>query len=400
MARTTAPIQGVEGSKAHIAELRRQMESEGFVHPEAYAVGVQTLSSTGEVIDTKFPMVNFFTTKVVDGEEVREYDNPGVAVLLADKVGYRGHGVMTAQLTNLQIYEVLEVLQPFRNDGKKHPNMDVLDVAYLIAYEGRERTQVVVTFIGDVANMAPHSASDASLRLHLLSHRRVQPHCVNLDGVFGILPNVVWTNHGPVAPYDFTALQLEVLRKNQHLKVYGVDKFPAMLDNVLPSGVRVGDGDRVRLGAHLAEGTTVMHEGFVNFNAGTLGESMVEGRISGGVVVGDGSDLGGSASIMGTLSGGGKETITVGKGCLLGANSGIGISLGDRCVVEAGAYITAGSRVLDIRDPNNPITVKASELSGVNDLLFRRNSVTGALEVLSSKGVNWGGLNKGLHQND
>jgi 2,3,4,5-tetrahydropyridine-2-carboxylate N-succinyltransferase len=241
---------------------------------------------------------------------------------------------------------------------------------------------------------APVDAIDVYLRLHLLSHRIIKPHGASLEGIFGLLNNVVWTSQGPVAVPDFQQVKETYQAQGITFTVFSVDKFPRMIDYVIPEGVRIADGDRVRLGAHLASGTTVMHEGFVNFNAGTLGASMVEGRISAGVVVGEGSDIGGGASIMGTLSGGGKEVISIGKKTLLGANSGIGISLGDDCVVEAGIYVTAGSKV---RLPDGKI-VKARELSGVNGALFRRNSTDGALELLPRTG-DWGGLNSMLHSN-
>jgi 2,3,4,5-tetrahydropyridine-2-carboxylate N-succinyltransferase len=237
----------------------------------------------------------------------------------------------------------------------------------------------------------PVDAADAYLRLHLLSHRLVRPHGVDLTGIFGLLTTVVWTNHGPCAVDGFEETRLR-LRRRGRVEVFGVDKFPRMTDYVVPSGVRIADADRVRLGAHLAPGTVVMHEGFVNFNAGTLGTSMVEGRVSAGVVVGDGSDIGGGSSIMGTLSGGGTEVISVGENCLVGANAGIGISLGDGCVVEAGCYVTAGTKV---SLPDNRV-VKARELSGRDGLLFRRNSLTGAVEALARAGE-WGGLNAALH---
>jgi 2,3,4,5-tetrahydropyridine-2,6-dicarboxylate N-succinyltransferase len=253
-------------------------------------------------------------------------------------------------------------------------------------------TVVVRTTVESLAD-PPADAHDAYLRLHLLSHRLVAPHEVNLDGVFGLLANVAWTNHGPCAVAGFETTRAR-LRARGPVTVFGVDKFPRMVDYVLPAGVRVADADRVRLGAHLAEGTTVMHEGFVNFNAGTLGSSMVEGRISAGVVVGDGSDVGGGASIMGTLSGGGKETISIGRRCLLGANAGIGISLGDDCVVEAGLYVTAGTKVTL---PDGSATA-ARTLSGQDGLLFRRNSVSGAVEVLPRTGDGIA-LNAALHAN-
>jgi 2,3,4,5-tetrahydropyridine-2-carboxylate N-succinyltransferase len=239
----------------------------------------------------------------------------------------------------------------------------------------------------------PAGTSDAYLRLHLLSHRLVPPRGLNLDGIFSVMPNVVWTSMGPCPVDGFERTRL-ALRRRGTVQVLGIDKFPRMTDYVVPTGVRIADADRVRLGAHLAEGTTVMHEGFVNYNAGTLGTSMVEGRITAGVVVGDGSDVGGGASIMGTLSGGGKEVVSIGERCLIGANAGIGISLGDDCVVEAGCYVTAGTKVTL---PDGRV-VKALDLSGGNHLLFRRNSVTGTVEVVPWKA---GGvvLNEALHQN-
>lgn len=241
---------------------------------------------------------------------------------------------------------------------------------------------------------APKSAEDAYLRLHLLSHRHVKPHGLNLDGLFGLLTNVAWTSAGPCSLIDFPATAARLRARYGNLTVYGVDKFPRMVDYVIPDGIRIADADRVRLGAHLASGTTIMHEGFVNFNAGTLGRSMVEGRISAGVVVGDGSDIGGGASIMGTLSGGGKEVISIGERSLLGANAGVGISLGDDCIVESGVYITAGSKVTL---PDGSV-VKARELSGASNLIFRRNSQSGALEALPKTGQ-WSGLNSILHAN-
>ena len=243
-------------------------------------------------------------------------------------------------------------------------------------------------------DVPPANVSDAYLRLHLLSHRIVKPHGLNLDGIFGILNNVVWTSVGPCSVATFNKVSPKLRAKYGSVTVYGVDKFPRMVDYVVPEGVRIADADRVRLGAHLASGTTIMHEGFVNFNAGTLGKSMVEGRISAGVVVGDGSDIGGGASIMGTLSGGGKEVLSLGQRSLLGANAGLGISLGNDCVVESGTYITAGSKI-SLPDGT---TVKARELSGANNLLFRRNSQNGALEAMPKTG-DWGGLNSILHAN-
>jgi 2,3,4,5-tetrahydropyridine-2-carboxylate N-succinyltransferase len=241
---------------------------------------------------------------------------------------------------------------------------------------------------------APASVPDVYLRLHLLSARLCAPRTINLTGIFGVLPNVVWTNFGPCSPDAFEPVRLALRSARGPVTVFGVDKFPRMVDYVLPSGVRIADADRVRLGAHLAEGTTVMHEGFVNYNAGTLGTSMVEGRISAGVVVGDGTDIGGGASIMGTLSGGGTEQITIGRRCLLGAESGVGISLGDDCVVEAGLYVTAGTKVTM---PDGTIS-KAAELSGRSGLLFLRDSVSGAVVAKFRTGAGVA-LNSDLHAN-
>jgi 2,3,4,5-tetrahydropyridine-2-carboxylate N-succinyltransferase len=267
------------------------------------------------------------------------------------------------------------------------------DFGGLVRTDDTRGVQVIAvrTVIADLA-VPPVDAHDVYLRLHLLSHRLVRPRELSMDGVFGLLTNVAWTSAGPVEAAGFSAVRMRAQLGN--VTVFSVDKFPRMVDYVVPSGVRIADADRVRLGAHLAEGTTVMHEGFVNFNAGTLGPSMVEGRISGGVVVGPDSDIGGGASIMGTLSGGGKQVISIGAGCLLGANAGIGISLGDKCVVEAGCYVTAGARVTL---PDGSV-VKAAELSGRDGLLFRRNSVSGALEAIPRDG-DWGALNAALHAN-
>lgn len=251
--------------------------------------------------------------------------------------------------------------------------------------------RVVRTVINDLAT-PPVDAADAYLRLHLLSHRLVEPRSINLDGIFGLLPLVAWTSLGPVPTSRLNDVRLRARTRGIALTVFGVDRFPRMVDYVVPDGVRIADADRVRLGAHLAAGTVVMHEGFVNFNAGTLGTSMVEGRISAGVVVGNGSDIGGGASIMGTLSGGGTEVISIGQNCLIGANAGVGISLGDGCVIEAGLYVTGGSKVTL---PDGDV-IKAKELSGAANLLFRRNSQTGAIEVVQRTG-SWGGLNSVLH---
>jgi len=267
-------------------------------------------------------------------------------------------------------------------------------VSALLGPDTAREVEVVAVRTGIISLAEPPAdAYDVYLRLHLLSTRLIRPHGLSLDGQFGLLANVVWTNHGPCRVEGFAATRLR-LRARGAVTVYGVDKFPRMVDYVVPAGVRIGDADRVRLGAHLATGTTVMHEGFVNFNAGTLGASMVEGRVSAGVVVGDGSDVGGGASIMGTLSGGGKETIAIGTGCLVGANAGVGISLGDDCVVEAGLYVTAGTKVAL---PDGTL-VKARELSGQSGWQFWQNSVTGTVEALRRDGSGIE-LNAVLHSN-
>jgi 2,3,4,5-tetrahydropyridine-2,6-dicarboxylate N-succinyltransferase len=308
-----------------------------------------------------------------------------------------GHGLATTTLTDGTVLDVWYP-QPALGERDDAPVPAGLEAAAGTDEARGVRTVVVTTEID--LDTAPQDTADAYLRLHLLSHRLVQPHGQNLDGIFGVLPNVVWTDRGACAVEGFEATRLRLRAAHGvPLTVYGVDKFPRMVDYVVPTGVRVADADRVRLGAHLAPGTTVMHEGFVNFNAGTLGTSMVEGRISAGVVVGDGSDIGGGASIMGTLSGGGKVTISVGERSLLGANAGLGIPLGDDCVVEAGLYVTAGTKVRVVGGVDGEDRVVAArELSGQDGLLFRRNSVSGAVEVLSRTGTGIE-LNPDLHAN-
>ena len=299
-----------------------------------------------------------------------------------------GHGIASISGTT-----VLDVWFPNPSLGALKGQADKTLTSLVGVDQTRKVMREIISLEIDLA-LAPQSAADAYLRLHLLSHRLIKPHGAVMDGIFGLLANVAWTSAGPCAVDGFEEVRAQLRAKYGHVTVFSVDKFPRMVDYIIPSGVRIADADRVRLGAHLAPGTTVMHEGFVNFNAGTLGTSMVEGRISSGVVVGDGSDVGGGASIMGTLSGGGKEVISVGEKCLLGANSGLGISLGNNCVIEAGTYITAAAKV---RLPDGEI-VKAGALSGASDLLFRRNSLDGSLEVVVRTGT-WGGLNSILHAN-
>jgi len=315
----------------------------------AYGIGLATVTPDGSVLDTWYP-------------------SPALGE--ATDLG-------TSRVSSAEIAEAL---------GES--------AAKLLGEDLERGVEVVGVRVATDLTAAPADTYDIWLRLHLLSHRLIKPHGANLDGLFGLLTNVVWTNHGPCAVDGFEQTRTR-LRVRGPVTVYGIDKFPRMVDYVVPSGVRIADADRVRLGAHLAAGTTVMHEGFVNFNAGTLGSSMVEGRISGGVVVGDGSDVGGGASIMGTLSGGGKQVISVGERCLLGANAGLGISLGDDCVVEAGLYLTAGTKVTL---PDGEV-VKALTLSGQSGLLFIRDSVTGTVLVKPRKGTGVE-LNAALHAND
>lgn len=382
--------------KALVTRIESQPD---YRRPEAFAVGIASFSmagidkpgvvaSPGKILDTWFPLVNL-------------NENFGTAAVLASLTGYR-NGSKSYYLNQEQVEEALEHFAPFVNDGKRHANIDVLNDLREFLRGGNKGNagvvvprMVTVTFIGEIS-AKPVDAHDVYLRLHLLSTRKVKPHGLNLDGVFGLLNNVVWSSEGPFDPDQFDAVRSRLKTRGIDVKVSSIDKFPRMTDYVIPSGVRIADADRVRLGAHLSEGTTVMHEGFCNFNAGTLGKSMVEGRISAGVVVGNGSDIGGGASIMGTLSGGGKEVIKLGEQCLLGANAGLGISLGNNCTVESGLYVTGGSKVTLLPDGK---VIKAAQLSGQNDLLFRRNSQTGAIEVQQKKGAGWGGLNAALHAN-
>ncbi|MFF8998381.1 2,3,4,5-tetrahydropyridine-2,6-dicarboxylate N-succinyltransferase [Streptomyces achromogenes] len=318
----------------------------------AVAAGLATIASDGTVLDTWFP-----------------------APELVEEPGPAG----TERLTAEQAAQLLGGGATAATGPDSRRGVEVVAV------------RTVIASLDD----KPVDAHDVYLRLHLLSHRLVKPHGLSLEGQFGFLANVAWTSLGPVAVDDIEKVRLNARAEGLHLQVTSVDKFPRMTDYVVPKGVRIADADRVRLGAHLAAGTTVMHEGFVNFNAGTLGTSMVEGRISAGVVVGDGSDIGGGASTMGTLSGGGNVVISIGERCLIGAEAGIGIALGDECVVEAGLYITAGTRVTM---PDGQI-VKARELNGASNILFRRNSVTGAVEARPNNAV-WGGLNDILHSHN
>lgn len=355
-----------------------------FSDPAAFGLGVASIADAdGSVLDTWFPSLNL-------GE------NLGFAALVHDVCG-TGDPAGTVTISPDEVAEILARSQVFAGSLEDHPNLAALDaLAGLVERPNAlpVRKVVVMTSI-PALDAPPVDAHDVYLRLHLLSSRRVAPHGVSLEGQFGLLSNVVWTTLGPCDVASFPTAQRAIRSAGGVLGVTSVDKFPRMIDYVVPTGVRIADAERVRLGAHLAEGTTVMHEGFVNFNAGTLGACMVEGRISAGVTVGADTDIGGGSSIMGTLSGGGKEVVSVGERCLLGANAGIGISLGDGCIVEAGLYVTAGT-VVTLPDGSRR---KAKDLSGTADLLFRRNSISGAVEVLPREGTWEEGLNDALHSN-
>lgn len=346
------------------------------MHIFAAGLGLQTTDGKGNVLEVYFHKAFVRTEKNAD--EVDDF------VLLCEGLGYTG-GNQTFSLYDHNIDHMIEI---FEGHGGT--------ISFL---EGARKAheQMVVTILE--TDKAPQNVAEAYLKLTLLSNRAVQPHGQSLDGIFAVLPNVAWTNEGAVSLDELPARQLSARANDGVLHVYSVDKFPSMADYVIPSGVRIADASRVRLGANLGEGTTVMHEGFVNFNAGTKGAGMIEGRISAGVVVGDNSDLGGGCSTMGTLSGGNKVLISVGEECLIGANAGIGIPLGDRCTVEAGLYLTAGSKV-SLLDESGAETqkVKASELAGKSDLLFRRNSQSGGIECLTNKTAIQ--LNEELHANN
>jgi 2,3,4,5-tetrahydropyridine-2-carboxylate N-succinyltransferase len=354
-----------------------------YLRPAAYGVGIATIAPSGQILDTRYPVVN-----------TDKHLLPGA--ILAQVLG-RTNGTASRRLDHTQLQAAVAALAPAEACHEiDHPNLAawrvMLDMVAQPHPPGGQRV-LVASFIDSLTD-PPVDGHDVYLRLHLLSRRAVRPHGVNLDGIFGKLNTTVWTNVGPFEVDGFELARLRVEASGQRVFVNSVDKFPRMTDYVVPTGVRIANADRVRLGAHLSEGTVVMHEGFCNYNAGTLGASMVEGRISAGVVVGEGSDVGGGASIMGTLSGGGKEVISIGKGCLIGANAGIGISLGDNCIVEAGLYVTSGSRV---RLPDGTV-VKARDLSGRSGILFRRDSQTGSIDALpNGDNPNWGGLNAALH---
>ena len=355
---------------------------EGYVAPHAYAVGVATIGPSGDVLDVSFPHVNLD-------------ESWGTAAVLAEATGFRD-GTVSYHLDAATLDAAVANLSELATGDGPHLNLDAWKLAGQVAAQpalGGDRA--VVACLVDNLFQPPVDTIDAYLRLHLLSHRKMMPNSMNLNGIFGMLNTVVWTNLGPFEPENFEMTRMALRAQGHNVEVNLVDKFPRMLDYVVPSGVRIADANRVRMGAYLSEGTVIMHEGYCNFNAGTLGSAMVEGRISQGVVVGEHSDIGGGASIMGTLSGGGTEVVSVGKNSLIGANGGIGISIGDECIVEAGCYITAGTLVTM---PDGEV-VKAKALSGHDGLLFRRNSKSGQIEAIAREGAGWQGLNEDLHDN-
>lgn len=362
------------------AELESRLE--GYKPPAAFAVGLATIGPGSKVLDVRFPVVNF-------------EQNWGSAAVLAHVTGYR-EGTATYDLSRQDLQDAIDTISALVADNQEaaHNNFRAWKALLRLSQSpalGGQR-QLVAAFI-DNRYETPLDAVDAYLRLHLLSNRKVLPNSINLAGIFPILNTAVWTNHGPFDPEDFALRSLELEADGHDVIVHLVDKFPRMVDYVVPTGVRIANGNRVRLGAHLAEGTVVMHEGFCNFNAGTLGNAMIEGRISQGVIIGNNSDVGGGASIMGTLSGGGTETISMGENCLLGANAGLGISLGNDCIIESGLYLTSGTKV---SFPDGEIA-KARDLNGCDGLLFRRHSQTGAVQAIPLKDKGWVGLNPELH---
>lgn len=366
-------IKDKDSFKAFVASIEGKS---GYQRPQAFGLGLATQSGDGDILEVFYPSPNFES-------------NFGSAAVLAEILGHAGG---TASYTpNLeQLHEVLSCFAPF--DGESgHRNIDILKRLIDTAAQGLpSNKKIVAAFIAPGTD--PSDVCEAYLRLHLFSHRLIKPHGISVKGIFKVLPNVAWTDEGCIAISEVPQRQLERRLRGGILTVHSVDKFPRMTDYVIPSGVRLCDAIRIRLGAYIGEGTTFMHEGFCNFNAGTEGPNMIEGRISSGVFIGKGSDLGGGCSTMGTLSGGGQEIISVGTGCLLGANSGIGISLGDGCTVEAGLYVTAGSKVTL---NGGAEVVKARDLSGISDMLFRRNSETGAIEAYSTRKM--AELNAELH---
>lgn len=352
-------------------------KNSGYEKPLAFGIGIATIDSENNLLDTFFPAPNYNA-------------NFGICAILANILGYKT-GTASYRISLEQLNKALEFFKPFEGDGKVHPNIEAIKNILEVVQKNNSKVGVV-SFIAHYSNdQGPVEVSDAYLRLHLLSHRFIKPHGIKLNGIFGVLPNVAWTSNGPISLKDLSAYQMNALKKGQFLSVHSVDKFPRMVDYVIPSGVRIADAARVRLGAYLGEGTTVMHEGFINFNAGCEGPNMVEGRISAGVFVKKGTDLGGGCSTMGTLSGGGNVVISVGEDCLIGANAGIGIALGNKCTVESGLYITSGMKIL-----YEGKIIKARDLSGADNILFIRNSQTGTVEAINKS--NQVMLNQELHK--
>jgi 2,3,4,5-tetrahydropyridine-2-carboxylate N-succinyltransferase len=348
-----------------------------YQRPLAFGVGVATVDSENNLLDTFFPFPNYNS-------------NFGSCAVLANILGHKA-GTNSYRISAQQIVDTLEFFKPFQDDGKIHSNIIALkNILEILQNSTCQKVAVAAFIASDDIDNGPKEIPDAYLRLHLLSHRLVKPHGIKLNGIFAILPNVAWTNQGAISLKDLNTCQINAFKKGQCLTVHSVDKFPRMVDYVVPSGVRIADASRVRLGAYLGEGTTVMHEGFVNFNAGCEGPNMIEGRVSAGVFIKKGTDLGGGCSTMGTLSGGGNVVITIGEDCLVGANAGVGIALGKKCTIEAGLYVTAGTKVLF-----EGRVIKALELSGANNILFRRNSQTGQVEAMNRE--NTIALNEVLH---
>ncbi|MDP0589983.1 MAG: 2,3,4,5-tetrahydropyridine-2,6-dicarboxylate N-succinyltransferase [Candidatus Endonucleobacter bathymodioli] len=336
----------------------------------SFAIGIGSINSKNEWLDAFYPRLLL---------------NPSTALLktITSIIQYNG-GNVVIKLDSATCH-ALEELFENSNENQLAADMKILEVS------GQPR---LITILEN--DSPPSSTPEAYLKLHLLSHRLIKPHQVNLEGIFSLLPNVAWTSDGAIDLEELATRQLKARAQGRLISVNSVDKFPKMTDYVVPSGVRIAHTARVRLGAYVGEGTTIMHEGFINFNAGTEGMNMIEGRISAGVMVGEGSDLGGGCSTMGTLSGGNNIVISVGKNCLIGANAGVGIPLGDRCTIEAGLYLTPSSKVQLLNDKRqSPKTVKAVDLSGQSDLLFRRNSLTGSIECLTNKSAVV--LNEELH---
>lgn len=337
----------------------------------AVALGCATKNRDNKIIEAYFPAPLYLP----EAELVKK---------LADTVGYQ-QGNQVIEVNTQQLASLAEAFTGHCETSAKFAN------------KALHSTQTIVLVLLE-QDQKPSSIAEAFLKLQLISHRLVKPHAISLEGIFGLLHNIAWTNKGAIDLPELAERQMDARLQGEVISVDCVDKFPKMVDYIVPNAVRIADTARVRLGAHVGAGTTVMHEGFINFNAGTHGVSMVEGRISAGVMVGNGSDIGGGASIMGTLSGGGQIVVSIGENSLLGANAGLGFPLGDRCTIESGLYVTAGTKVTMLDAAGQEVeVVKARDLAGKADLLFRRNSVTGKIECLTNKSAIE--LNAELHKN-